>query len=326
MATEITKIVDPGGTGDYTSLAAAIAGERTARANLVSRDEQLTFQCICTNGQADMGGSAVIYDFITDGSHFIKVIVPDLYKHNGTYQTGNKYRLEPPSGRAFAADQNFIWIENLQANSIGSTSCYDLHSYDGNNPDGWLIARNCIGKGTSQGTGFNIGGPYQAILGNRYLINCLVYDKSEGFRLADWDQDIFIYLYNCNVHNCYYGFNGFNYTGGKNVCKNCIYQREDSGGAGYRYIDTTESSNNISSTTDAPGANALNSVVPAFLDIDNDDYRLSPADTIAKGSGINLSNDSIYPFNFDVQNNFRGSVWDRGFSQVTFDQKTQMII
>jgi hypothetical protein len=326
MATEIIKIVDPGGTGDYTSLAAAIAAEKVARLNLVARDEQLTFQCICTNGAADTGGSAVFDGFVTDNTHFIKITVPTLYRHNGAYQTGNKYRLEPPSGRGFAADINFVWVENLQVDVIGNTSCYDLHSYDGNNPNGWLIARNCIGKGTSQGIGFNIGGPYQGILGNRYIINCLAYDKYEGFRLADWDQDIFIYLYNCNVHNCTYGFRGYNYTGGKNVCKNCIYQRETSGGVGYSYIDTTESSNNISSAADAPGANALNNSAPVFLDVNNDDYRLSPADTIAKSSGINLTNDSVYPFNFDVQNNFRGSIWDRGFSQVTFDQKIQMII
>lgn len=93
MATEVTVIVDPdGGAGyDYTSLAAAIAGE--AR-DLVTADEQLTIKCRCTGGTAD--GKATVDGFTTDTTRYIKIWTDPTegYRHQGKpVSSGNVYRI-----------------------------------------------------------------------------------------------------------------------------------------------------------------------------------------------------------------------------------------
>lgn len=93
MATEVIKIVDPdNGSGtDYTSLAAAVAGE--AR-DLVTADEQLTIKCRCTGGTAD--GAVTIDGFTTDATRYVKVWTDpsENYRHQGKpVSSGNVYRI-----------------------------------------------------------------------------------------------------------------------------------------------------------------------------------------------------------------------------------------
>jgi hypothetical protein len=219
-------------------------------------------------------------------------------------------------------------IEGMQVKPTGNVSGYDLHVWSANSA-AWIKAINCIAKGTNVtttgGKGFNFDGSTGDI-GKRYLINTIAYDYGVGYGLYAANRTMLVYVYNCNIHNSRYGFNAAGTTV-QLICKNCIYQHQDQTSPnGYNNCSASGSNNISSIASDAPGANALDSSTPSFLDINNDDYRLSLSDTIAKASGINLKNDSIHPFNFDVQNNFRESVWDRGFDQVTFDQKIQMIL
>ena len=100
MATEVTCIVDTDGTQnpDYTSLAAAIAGESGASpkcvkgADLVTNDEQLTIECRASSGAADT--AAVSVDgFTRDEDRYVEIYIPPAHRHNGKWSTG-KYRIE----------------------------------------------------------------------------------------------------------------------------------------------------------------------------------------------------------------------------------------
>jgi hypothetical protein len=217
----------------------------------------------------------------------------------------------------------------MQVKPTGNVSGYDLHLFAANSTQ-WIIAINCIAKGTNvtstSGRGFNLDGASSGDIGKRYLINCIAYDYGVGYGLYVYNRTGSVYVYNCNVHNARFGFNAVGTTIAL-ICKNCIYQHQDQTSPNGYVNCNAAGTNNISSiASDAPGANALDSSTPAFLDTASDDYRLSPLDTIAKGSGLSLVSDAAYPFDYDVQSRQRGSTWDRGFSQATTANKLLMII
>ena len=99
MATEVTCIVDTDGTQspDYTSLAAAIAGETGVSPvavtdyDLVTNDEQLTIECRATSGAADTT-ELTIPTFVTDADCYVKIYVPPAHRHNGKW-SDSKSRL-----------------------------------------------------------------------------------------------------------------------------------------------------------------------------------------------------------------------------------------
>lgn len=94
MATESIKIIDPGqGTGhDYHNLIDWEAGEQ---ADLPTNDRIAVAKCRCTDGTADTY-KVTIAGWTTDATRYIKIWTDpaESYRHNGTWQTGNKYRLE----------------------------------------------------------------------------------------------------------------------------------------------------------------------------------------------------------------------------------------
>jgi hypothetical protein len=102
--TTITKVIDPGGTGNFTSLQAwATWVNSSTSGNLVTANVIEVARCICTNGQADnlavqgSGSSGIVYT--TDATHYIKIYADTNYeginyRHRGVYPaSGNIYRL-----------------------------------------------------------------------------------------------------------------------------------------------------------------------------------------------------------------------------------------
>lgn len=89
--TEIISVVDPGGTGDYTSLQ-DWANSRAG--NLITRNTIETAKCINTNGSAD--APTTITGFITDSTHYIKIYVDLLYRHKGIFPNEGQhiYRID----------------------------------------------------------------------------------------------------------------------------------------------------------------------------------------------------------------------------------------
>ena len=114
MATTVTHIVDPNsGAGfDYDSLYDWEAGEQGDLTGV--RDEIAVAKCQCTGGTADT--TAIVIDGWTlSATQYIKVWTDpaESYRHNGTYQTGNKYRLEIDSVTALTIADSHVRIYGI---------------------------------------------------------------------------------------------------------------------------------------------------------------------------------------------------------------------
>src|SRR5690606_38668838 len=80
--------------------------------------------------------------------------------------------------------------------------------------------------------------------------------------------------------------------------------------------NVTGSTHNLSNLSDAPGANSINSAVVRFVDEENEDYRLSLADTAANGVGVDLTTDPDGALNItdDINGIARVAPFDLGAS------------
>lgn len=315
MATEVIKIVDPdNGSGtNYTSLSAWEAGEQGDLTG--ARDEIAVAKCRCTGGTADTT-NVTIDGWTTSSTQYIKIWTDpsESYRHNGTWQTGNKYRIVSSAswgqGTLRIAEQYVriigLQIDNTaehQANgivldtSVQSTSSYLLISHN--------IVRLSGGGGTSSHHGINnIGGL------NSYVINNIVYGWEYGINIGYSEVAVNICIYNNTIVNCSSScVVNYSYSGANVRLYNNIAQGTSSEG-NYDYVVGPDASgSNISSDTTSPNA-AYRSKTVTFVGSGN--YHLSSSDTEARSNGTNLYNDSYYAFQDDIDGDDRGGSWDIG--------------
>ena len=318
MATEVIKIVDPdNGSGtNYTSLSAWEAGEQGDLTG--ARDEIAVAKCRCTGGTADTT-NVTIDGWTTSSTQYIKIWTDpsESYRHNGTWQTGNKYRIVSSAswgqGTLRIAEQYVriigLQIDNTavdQANGIvadssaQSTSSYLLISHN--------ILRLSGGGGSSSHYGINnIGGL------NSYVINNIVYGWEYGINIGYSEVAVNICIYNNTIVNCSSScVVNYSYSGANVRLYNNIAQGTSSEG-NYDYVVGPDASgSNISSDTTSPNA-AYRSKTVTFVGSGN--YHLSSSDTEARNNGTNLYNDSVYAFQTDIDGQDRGgsgAVWDIG--------------
>ena len=189
MATEVTVIVDPdnGAGTDYTSLAAAIAGE--AR-NLVTADEQLTIKCRCTGGTAD--GPATINGFTTDATRYVKIWTDpsESYRHAGTYPSGNKYRIEIANTYGIKVSDEYVSIIGISISvSASSATAYGIFTADYTLGTGILKIDKCIIRSTGNTSGYVCAGIYVRDPSQvAHISNTVVY----GFYVASVKNSEFI--------------------------------------------------------------------------------------------------------------------------------------
>ena len=313
MATEVIKIIDPNnGSGtNYTSLSAWEAGEQGDLTG--ARDEIAVAKCRCTGGTADTT-NVTIDGWTTSSTQYIKIWTDpsESYRHNGKWQTGNKYRIVSSAswgqGTLRIAEQYVriigLQIDNTaedQANGIvadssaQSTSSYLLISHN--------IVRLSGGGGTSRHYGINnIGGL------NSYVINNIVYGWEYGINIGYLEVAVNICIYNNTFVNCSSScVVNYSYSGANVRLYNNIAQGTSSEG---NYVgDPDASGSNISSDTTSPNA-AYRSKTVTFVGSGN--YHLSSSDTEARSNGTNLYNDSYYAFQDDIDGDDRGGSWDIG--------------
>lgn len=314
-----TTVVDPdAGTGyDYDSLSdweADLGG--TTSGDLPADNEIAVAKCRCTGGTAD-GTAVSINGWATDATHYIKVWTDpaESYRHNGTYQTGNKYRIELSSiGTVLEVLEDYVKIYGIQI--------YNSSTGTGDNHPSVLRADTSAGAVI----GFVIGRmnrnagdyPHGIVSGgaNSVVFNCVVYDvgtSSYGAGFEKWSTGSSGCLwYNNTAHNCHYGFrvpdDGCSSTT-QIAAKNCLAQDCDDGFYSSWTWNTASTNNCSDISSDAPGSNPQTGEV-LFADEDNNDFHLSASDTVAKGVGINLYNDISYPFQDDIDGDDRGSTRD----------------
>jgi hypothetical protein len=310
MTTEVVKIVDPdlGPGADYDSLydwEAAQQGDLTG-----VRDEIAVAKCRCTGGTADTT-KVEISGWTTSATQYIKIWTDpsESYRHNGTYQTGNKFRLEIAPGQyeSIYIYHPYVLIDGIQLYHTGPSTSDWSYGIGGAsvNP---LWVKNCIfrGYGNSSST-WNAG---VKNYGTIYIINCLFFDysNSSGYAMISRGP---IYAYNCTIQNCDLALwhDGYSF-----IAKNCLIDSCPSAVSG----PVTTSYCAASNAAGLAGTGDRNSQTFAFVDAANDNFHLASNDTGALGYGTNLYNDANYPFQTDIDGQDRGgsgATWDIGADQ-----------
>jgi hypothetical protein len=76
-------------------------------------------------------------------------------------------------------------------------------------------------------------------------------------------------------------------------------------------VTLSDYSNNLSSDSTAVGLNSVTNSIISFVDPTIQDYRLDSSDTDAISQGVDMSQDTNYPFDKDIRGITR-STWDIG--------------
>ena len=313
MATEVTVIVDPdnGAGTDYTSLAAAIAGE--AR-NLVTADEQLTIKCRCTGGTAD--GPATINGFTTDATRYVKVWTDpsESYRHTGTYPSGNKYRIENTGLTAILTVSvanaliEGLAIKSTTSGTSGYPSCFHVQM-----PNGRITFKSCFALGEGTTSSGNMG--YNCIYSTGAIvkyINCVAtgFYKSGSNYHCGFRQNALgtFYYYNCTS---FYNYIGFKQEQGHAYAYNCIAARNYDdfyawGVADHCASDDLDGTNAVDIS---PGATEADDWAACFTDYANGDFSLKSG-SVCIGAGVDDPGSGLY--SDDILGNARTSPWDIG--------------
>lgn len=179
MPTVVTKTVGPSGR-DYTSLSAAITGEKATRANLVSSDEQLIIEC---DSFEDTGGQALVHGFTTDATRFLTIRGVDAPDPN--FSSGYRLRGSMAFG-GIRQRQAFTRYENIAVEQLGTAaSSYGVW------PDLVNVAefKNCVFKVPS-------ASPAQCVRvqsDNIVFKNCMAFNGAFAWYLNGDNLE----LYNC---------------------------------------------------------------------------------------------------------------------------------
>jgi len=311
----VRKTVKPAGGGDYSSLSAAISGEVSARANLVSRDEVLEIACYA--GQDTT--AVTVNGFTTDATHYVRIFCPAGEGHAGKWDD-TKYRLESTNANTLVISDNFVRVEQLQlkltssnastlrACTVGTLSAgaYDIRHIN-------ILARG-VGNGSVGMDGF-VNSSTDDAAGKTYYINCMAYDFHDGsvfcagFNMRSGSLSQAVYAYNCTSVRCQTGFQKRSYSRHKNcVAVDCW------NGWGGDTNDHSDSDYNASTIapTDAYGTHSRDKIAVLFTDPLNADYRILAGDSGVVGQGTDLSADAAYPFNYDIAGTTRSGTWTAG--------------
>ena len=300
----ITIIVDTGGAGDYTSLAAAITANQQ---DLVANNESIRFECRATTGLADTS-AVTISGYTTDATHTIEIGSYGIYRHNGVWDDA-KYRLIAPGYVIHLNQQANVKIDGLQI-ALSGTGSYDYGIFINTAPNATIC--NSIIKETG-GTGSSRAGLLNSGSASYKVYNNIVYDFNTnttdiGISCSGGDRQSFVY--NNTVVNCGEGINT-SWNDGvvkNNIVVDCV---NDYSSSGFH----AECTNNLSSDGSAPGANSITNAIVQFEDAANNNYRLAASDTSgAKDGGADLSADPDLPVTDDIAGTTRpqGSAFDIG--------------
>lgn len=296
--------------GDYTSLAAAVAGESK---NLVSLDRQLTIECY-----AMQDTSAVLFDrtaWTTDAARYILVTAPPAERHGGVYTT-SKYRLEVNNAHPIQVHHGvFITIEWLQIHlSAGADKRVIYLGGPTHSASNITIRNNIIRTNTFQNYQGAIHASYTGNSGtNVYIYNNLIYGGT-GAQAWGFQADIpgSYYLWNNTVAN-FYG--GLNRTGNASVvARNNLLSVTTTAGSGTFAAGTNYNATNrsVMSYTVTGGGNANDRVSQTFTfaNAGSSDWHLAETDTGAKDRGMNDPSTGV--FGYDIDGEPRYGSWDIG--------------
>ncbi len=242
----ITKTVDPGGTGDYLTLAACIADADVGYdADLVTQEEILRINCITTNDAMDAGAGPAISSgtFTTDDDYYIDLRAGDGYWNQGAWpRRSGSYWLDCSTGNGpiITADYTRVtgigiygtgmgaYTQGLQLSGVGMFADSVFVRWSGDTyPETWAYYCNLTGATDSA-----------------YLVNCAGITERTG---GSWTYAMYPGTLHATAelrcHNCTfissYGAALIQRAAGVQIYKNCLLHGVDSNS--FSGIDVTPS-------------------------------------------------------------------------------------
>lgn len=309
MATEIIKIIDPGGSGDYESLLAADAGLKADYGNLVSLESILRLQCVSSDGSADDAGDVTfaLSDWVTDDDYYI--ILEAIDRCQGVYDT-NKYRLTG----SILSNTNKIIIDGL-AMLCAASYCI---AFDNSSPY-YSEVKNCFLKSTFA---------QALILATAAKVKCKnsVAYANGGIRSIVAFGTSTLYVHNvtalggASVETVIYS-SGSALTGPAVTCRNVIAKGGSESCFGKLGNGATLALYNCASSDGSAddytgSANRVNQTFK-FFDETNNDYRIHYKDTAVQGRGIDLRSNADLPVTHDAAGKIRMLPFDIGAFRVS---------
>ena len=304
MATEVVKIVDTGGGGDYSSLAAWEADfgsctqsnypSMSGDGDLVGADLIAVADCRCSTGAADT--TAVTIDgWTTDNTRYIKIWTDpnENYRHDGKWNT-SAYRIVVTSGDALAIREEYTKIFGLQIDCTSKPSgSSGIHIYSNYTYIGYSIIRNAE-RGIKPFLSSRI-----VYMWNSIIINC--------WRAIDNDDDTSSSQYAYNIT----AVGSDNHGILRCLAKNCLCKGYSSA-CFYGLASGSDYNASDDDTGDDWGSYGRANQTFTFVDEVNDNYHLDSSDTGAKDYGTDLSSDPYLSFTDDIDGETRSGTWDIG--------------
>lgn len=216
---------------------------------------------------------------------------------------GQAHAGKPGSGFSFSStanadvirvDESFAKIEDL----LITYACNSTSDFVGVRIAGALNQSRMVGCIVYDGSNAGTGRAWGFDADSGYVILCAAMNNEDiGFLQGNVEDTQ--YLYNCVAWGN--GENGFWADQGTMICKNCASSNNtgndfnltpgaDFGGSQY----------NVSGDATAPGANSRLSQTISFVDAANGDAHLQPGDMGARGFGVDLSGDTTFPLDDDI--------------------------
>jgi hypothetical protein len=282
MPTVITKTIKGSG-GDYTSLAAAIAG---TAGNLVSLDQQVNIACYASATADQSTGSATVSGYTTDATRYVKIYTPSTERHPGWWSgTFYYFGTYTNTGDGLTVATNYTVIDGIAA--ISSDSVTALIKVTASN----CTLSNCLSV-------CDEGGYCYRFTNNPNLVyNCVASSADTAVGIYD-GSGTGITLDNCTSHTTSYS----GVYGG--ICTNCLSYSASNQGF---YSPKAGSDYNATNFSTATGG-AHDRVSQTFTFVGASKYQLAVGDTGAKGYGSNLSG----TFTTDIAGSTRSVPWDIG--------------
>lgn len=263
MPTPTSALVAASG-GDYTTLAAAEAGEQK---DLVAADELLTITC--NDDVNDTGGAIDWLGWTTDATRYVIIEAQTPAIPNG-WQT-DRYRFSPDVGATAwtnsGAHKLVVIGLQIENRSTGSSS----GGVSTGNNTGTLFDSCYIrtGPGSNSIIAFNIN--------NAQAKNCCIWQRATNAAgAAVRGNGSSSTLYNCTVMHA--GGDGLEDFSGVPVAYNTVVWYD--GGAVEAFEGTWGGDYNASWDATADGANSVLSIADPFVDSANGDFRLAASSAV----------------------------------------------
>lgn len=296
--TQVTQIVNQGGTGDFTGLVQWEAQHM----NLVTLDQALTVQV--EGSWSGPEASLQIDGWTTDATRKVTIKTVGAARHNGTWGKAGTHSVLATSGLQWAVNvvDSFVTLDGIQA-AVEHTTPDSSAFWDGIGSTTYL---NCLARRSARAAGI-YGFRFSVLNPVPVAVNCVAQNYDWGFILWASGEGRF---YNCTAISNGKGYGNHSSFAPSATWFNCIATGAgpDVGWSWSGFTATGTGNVSFSEIPFGTGGKQGNVTL-----VGGGDYHLAPSDTVARGYGVTDPAAGLYNTDFDGAT--RTAPWDAGADQ-----------